>query len=298
MTSAEEVGRVAVLGTGLMGTSIAMASARANCDVSGWDRDPETATRAAAAAGFDRADSMAEACVDADLAVVCTPLPEIAGAVVAALAAGAGVVTDVGSVKSRVVADVGESAPAGDLHRFVGGHPMGGSERSGPEHASASIVDGIIWALTPTGATGGETTRRVADWVERLGAHPMELDPQRHDRLVAVVSHLPQVASTTLMGLAAAEEASEPEILLLAAGGFRDLTRLAGSNPGLWSEILLANRDAIVDAIDRYRTRLDELRALVADERADDVEAAFASAKAARLTLAAKPTVRAGVGVV
>ena len=110
--------------------------------------------------------------------------------------------------------------------------PMGGSERSGPEHASASVVDGIVWAITPHDASDPAAVDDArGTGSPRLGARPVRLDPERHDRLVAFVSHLPQVASTALMSLAATEEADEPEILLLAAGGFRDLTRLAASNP-------------------------------------------------------------------
>ena len=117
---------------------------------------------------------------------------------------------------------------------------MGGSERSGPEHASASVVDGIVWVLTPTRALRARA-RCDASRLDRArsGHARCGSTPARHDRLVAFVSHLPQVASTALMSLAATEEADEPEILLLAAGGFRDLTRLAASNPALWSDILL-----------------------------------------------------------
>ena len=125
----------------------------------------------------------------------------------------------------------------------------------------------------------------------------MRLTPKRHDRLVAFVSHLPQVASTSLMGLAATEEAGEPDLLLLAAGGFRDLTRLAASNPRLWSEILLANRDQIVAAIDLFVGRLVTLREQIAGSEGAEVERTFETAKQARLRLAAKPTVRAGVAV-
>jgi prephenate dehydrogenase len=206
-------------------------------------------------------------------------------------------VSDAGSIKAKVHVDVEAAAPAGSAPRFVGGHPMGGSERSGPEHASASIVDGAVWVLTTGPRTEPWALERLEAFVRSLGAHPVRMDPVRHDRLVALVSHLPQVASTTLMGLAAAEEAGEPELLLLAAGGFRDLTRLAASNPALWSEILLANRDAVVTAIDRYVEELGRLRSLIDEGRAPDLREAFASAKAARLSLAAKPQVRAGVAV-
>jgi prephenate dehydrogenase len=123
------------------------------------------------------------------------------------------------------------------------------------------------------------------------------MTPERHDRLVAMVSHPPQVASTSLMGLAATEEADEPEILLLAAGGFRDLTRLAASQPSLWSEILVANRDQVASSIELFAARLLSLRDAIARGDASAVEGVFDRAKQARLGLATKPTVRAGVAV-
>jgi prephenate dehydrogenase len=291
--------RVAVVGTGLVGTSIAMAAARAACAVRGWDADPEVAARAAARTRSAAAASLEEAVAEADLVIVCTPIDALAGSVVASLRAAPGaLVIDTGSVKTRIVDEVAASADARDLGRFVGSHPMGGTERSGPDHASPSVVDGIVWALTPTGTTDPDAVARVATWVERLGARPVQLTPERHDRLVAFASHLPQVASTSLMGLAAAEEAGEPEILLLAAGGFRDLTRLAASNPSLWTEILLANREQVAGAIDLYVDRLRALRDEVLAERGPDVVRTFEDAKRARLRLATKPTVRAGVAVV
>ena len=202
-------------------------------------------------------------------------------------------------MKASVVAAVGRAvaAPA-DIARFVPGHPMGGSERSGPEHASAHVIDGIVWALAPTEATAGPSLDRVTGFVRSLGAHPITLTPDRHDRLVAVVSHLPQVASTALMALAAREETDEPDLLVLAAGGFRDLTRLAASNPVLWGEILSANGPEVVQAIDLYVAGLLELRDAIGAERRADIERSFASAKAARVGLAAKPQVRAGVAIV
>lgn len=294
MTSAE---RVAVVGTGLIGTSIAMAAARAGDQVRGFDVDAAVLARAAERAGLSAAPSL-EGCVrGASLVFVCAPIPALPGLVAEALGlAPEAVVSDVGSVKSHVMELVAEAAAASDLSRYVGGHPMGGSERSGPEHASPSVLDGVVWVIAPAPGAD-EAATRLAAWVERIGARPVRMDAERHDRLVAVVSHLPQVASTALMGLAATEEAGEPEILLLAAGGFRDLTRLAASNPHLWSDILLANRDAIARAIDLYVERLGRLRDLVMAEESTQVEEAFATAKEARLTLAAKPQVRSGVAV-
>ena len=296
MTSTD-ADRVAVLGTGLIGTSVAMASTRVGCEVAGWDPDPMSLALAAERGPFRGASSLEEAVVGASVVIVCAPVPVIPELAARALAAAPdAVVTDAGSIKEQVVGEVAHLAgPA--ARRFVGGHPMGGSERSGPEHASASVVDGIVWVLTPADDVDPPAIDVLETWVGRIGGRPVRMSPARHDRLVAFVSHLPQVASTALMGLAATEEADEPDILLLAAGGFRDLTRLASSNPALWSQILLSNREAIAEAIDLYTARLADLRAMVLEGRGGDVERTFDGAKQARLRLAAKPQVRAGVAV-
>ena len=290
--------RVAVLGTGLMGTSVAMAAARAGASVTGWDADPATTVRAAAIGGFTAAGSLEEAVEGAQLVVVCTPIPTIGPVVAAALASTTGaIVTDVGSIMDSVSRQVTVAAAPEDLPRYVPGHPMGGSERSGPEHASPSVLDGIVWVISAAEASDPTAAAALESWVEGLGARAVRLPADRHDRLVAFVSHLPQVASTALMSLAATEEADEPEILLLAAGGFRDLTRLAASDAGLWSSILLANREQIAEAIDLYVDRLQSLRDDVAGSRGDAVRSTFAQAKEARLRLATKPQVKAGVAV-
>jgi prephenate dehydrogenase len=290
--------RVAVLGTGLMGTSVAMAAARAGGSVAGWDADSATTARAAALGGFSLAASLEEAVEGTDLVIVCTPIPTIASVVAAALAATTTtIVTEVGSIMGSVSRHVLADAAPEDRPRYVPGHPMGGSERSGPEHASPSVLDGIVWVVSPTETSDLGAAQALETWIERLGARPVRMRADRHDRLVAFVSHLPQVASTALMSLAATEEADEPEILLLAAGGFRDLTRLAASDAGLWSSILLANRDQIAEAIDLYVDRLRSLRADVAGSRGDAVRSTFAQAKEARLRLATKPQVKAGVAV-
>jgi prephenate dehydrogenase len=290
--------RVAVIGTGLIGTSIAMAATRVGCDVAGWDADPAALSSAAAREHMRTAESLEEAADDATIVVICAPIPAIGELAALALAvAPDAVVTDAGSIKGHVVREVEGRAGVEARRRFVGGHPMGGSERSGPEHAAASIVDGIVWALTPDAEASPEALGRLEAWVELIGARPIRMAPDRHDRLVAFVSHLPQVASTALMALAATEEAGEPEILLLAAGGFRDLTRLASSNPALWSQILLANPDAIAEAIDLYTARLSELRDQILHGEGEAVRGTFDRAKRARLRLAAKPQVRSGVAV-
>lgn len=295
---AEPPRRVAILGTGMIGTSIGLAAARAAMEVTGWDLSPEVAARAAASGSLKTAASLEEAVEGADLVVVCTPIAAIPQTVARALQASpSAVVTDAGSIKAHVAHEVEALADPTALARFVPGHPMGGSERSGPEHASASVVDDIVWVVAPTPHSTEPAVALVEAFVSAVGARPARLTPERHDRLVAFVSHLPQVASTTLMGLAATEESDEPDILRLAAGGFRDLTRLAASNPSLWSEILLANREQIAEAIDMFVAGLQVLRDDVVEGRAPEVERTFDEAKRARLSLAAKPQVRAGVAV-
>ncbi|HEV8087221.1 MAG TPA: prephenate dehydrogenase/arogenate dehydrogenase family protein, partial [Actinomycetota bacterium] len=290
--------RVAIIGTGLIGTSIAMAARRAGADVVGWDLEATVLATAAAGGTLTATHSLEAAATDADLVVVATPIGAVPATVRAALAAApAAIVTDAASIKTRVIDDVRAQAPADALPRFVPGHPMGGSERSGPEHASASVVDGIVWVLAPSAETDPGATQALQAWVEAVGAKVVVMDPERHDRLVAVVSHLPQVASTTLMGTAADREAGEQDALLLAAGGFRDLTRLAASQPALWSEILVANREEVAAAIDLFVRRLEALRDRIAAADAAGVESTFDAAKQARLGLAAKPTVRSGVAV-
>jgi len=173
---------------------------------------------------------------------------------------------------------------------------MAGSERAGPEAASAAVFDGAAWILTPRDGNG-EHVDRVATWIRGVGARPMVMDADRHDRLVAVVSHLPQVVSSALMALAAREHALDPDLLDLSAGGFRDLTRLAASSPPLWTDILRTNREAVVPALTRFVEALVEIRDALEHESPSGLERVLDEARAARLALGTKPQVRAGVAV-
>ncbi|MEX0833777.1 MAG: prephenate dehydrogenase/arogenate dehydrogenase family protein [Actinomycetota bacterium] len=290
--------RIAVVGCGLIGTSIAMAAGSAGTNVRGFDLNAKTLALSAERSGLQPTGSLAECVADAALVFVCIPIAAIPAAVAEALDATPGaVVTDAGSVKSEVVEGVEVKAAVDALGRFVGSHPMGGSERSGPGAASASLLDGAVWVLTPTARTEPGTVSRVEAFAEQVGATPLTMEPLRHDRAVAIVSHLPQVVSTALMGLAAREEQGEPETLLLAAGGFRDLTRLAASNPELWADILRSNRDELGRAIDLYIEDLARLREDIRAGEASELERALREATKARLELTAKPQVRAGVAI-
>ncbi|MFM7719427.1 MAG: prephenate dehydrogenase/arogenate dehydrogenase family protein [Actinomycetota bacterium] len=296
MTSPE---RVAVVGTGLIGTSIALAARRAGDEVRGMDLDPGHAAMAAERAGIEVTGDLEGSVADATIVVVATPVGATVDAVVRVLAANdEAIVTDVASVKHPIATGVrARVADALDRARFIPGHPMGGTERTGPTWASAAVLDGIPWVVAPDEATPEAAVAHLETWIRRLGAAPMRIPAGRHDRLVATVSHLPQVASTALMDLAAGREAGEPDSLVLAAGCFRDLTRLAASSPDLWAEILVGNRDEVVAAIDAFVVTLTEVRDAVADGEREAVRTAFARAKEARLALAARPKVRAGVAV-
>ena len=297
MTSTE---RVALVGTGLLGTSIGLAALRSGDEVRGVDTDPTNAAIAADRLGCRVGTDPDGAFGWASLIVVATPVASIVDAVVRALdgSSEATIVTDVASVKTSIVRDVrSRVADPAMRARFIPGHPMAGTERTGPAAAAAGLLDGATWVLTPDDGVPEERVSRLDAWLRRLGAHPFRLPVARHDRLVATVSHLPQLASTALMDLAVRRESGEPDALVLAAGGFRDLTRLAASNPRLWAEILTANGDEVVAAIDAFVAHLERIRDLVAAGDRAGVEEAFARAKAARLALATRARVRSGVAV-
>jgi prephenate dehydrogenase len=276
---------VALVGTGLIGGSIGLALRREGVRVCGFDHDPARAAAALEAGAVDElARDLAHAVATADLTVVAVPVGHVAEVVVQALDAGAALVTDVGSVKAPVVGAVEAARPA-LAPRFVGGHPMAGSEQEGLAGASADLFVGATWVLTPTGRTDPQVFAEVRSWVAALGAEALAVRPELHDALVAVVSHVPQLAASTLMNVASAGNDEHAVMLRLAAGGFRDMTRIASSHPAIWPDICLANRDAIVGALDRYVEELARVRAIVAGgERAELLEL-LESARAARRNL-------------
>jgi prephenate dehydrogenase len=290
--------RIGVVGTGLIGTSVALAAATAGIAVRGFDADPSVLARAAALSPLEAARSLEEAAT-AEVVFVCTPLAFVPDAARAALEARDGaIVSDVGSVKGSVVGEVGRVA-AGGARRFVGGHPMAGSERSGPEAAAATLLDGATWVLTPTEGTDPDAVASVRAVVEAVGARPVVMTPDDHDRAVALVSHLPQVVSSALMAFAAREHAAGPEhdVLGLAAGGFRDLTRLAGSSPELWTGILMENAAAVGAELDRFASLLLGVRESLDAGEADALTALLDEARRSRALLSTKPNVRSGVAV-
>jgi len=260
------MGTVAVVGTGLIGGSLGLALRRAGLRVRGYDADADRLARALARGAVDEAaSSLVDAFAGADVAFVAVPVSGVADAVGAALDAGVGAVSDVGSVKAPVVRAVEAAQPAAAAARFVGGHPMAGSAgEEGIEGADADLFDGAAWVLTPTASTDPAAFTAVRDLLAVTGAAVMAVDPDLHDELVATVSHLPHLAASALMHVAADAQPNHETLLRLAAGGFRALTRLSGRSAGIWPDICVENRTAIVDILDRYMKELERVRDLVA----------------------------------
>ncbi len=277
--------RVAVVGTGLIGGSVGAALRRRGVEVTGVDTDPRRRSEALERHVVDAAVADLGAAVEgADLVVVAVPVGAVAATVTAALDLGAAAVTDVGSVKAPVVGSVEGACPRTGS-RFVGGHPMAGSEQEGVAGADPDLFVGATWVLTPTGHTDPDVYSLVRSFVALLGAEPVALTPDDHDALVAVVSHVPQLAATTLMDLASHRAVEHAALLRLAAGGFRDMTRIAAGDPAIWPDICVANRDAIVDALDAYVRALEKVRDSVAAGRSDELLHMLESARAARRSL-------------
>src|SRR5436309_434133 len=250
-----ETRRIAIVGTGLIGASVALAAKRGGeSRVAGFDPEPSALEAAVLRGAVDEpADSLAAALADADLAVVAAPVAQLAAQVQAALEASSDgcIVTDVGSTKAAVCAAAGSSP------RFVGGHPVCGSEAHGAAHASAELFDGATWFLTPLAETDPARYRLVHSFVSGLGATPVAVDPQAHDRLVAITSHLPHA----LVNQAGAGKVEGHEPLAAAGGSLRDMTRVAGANPRIWVDIFLDNAGRLRESLAEHRRRVEQLEA-------------------------------------
>lgn len=277
--------RVALLGCGHIGGSLALAlrAADPGLHVVGFDADATAAEEARARGLCDSlAASAAAAVAGADLVVLAVPvraIGELARAVAHALAP-ATVVMDVGSTKADVVAAC-EAALAGRA-RFVGAHPMAGTERSGPASADATLFGGRTVILTPTPASDAAALAAVTTLWQALGARVVLLGPDAHDAAVAGLSHLPHVAAFALAGAVAH---AAPGLAGLAGGSFDSGTRVAASAPAAWVDILLANRTALLPWIDAFAVRVAALRAAIAAGDSAALHALLAEAQAARATI-------------
>ncbi len=266
--------RAAIVGTGLIGGSIGLGLRGLGWYVTGTDRDPCAEDKALEAGAIDAVGRDPSA----EITFVATPAGATVDEVRGTLAETAGLVTDVAGVKASI-------AEAVEHPRFVAGHPMAGSEQVGMDGADADLFRGAVWVLTPTGSTADETYLGVRSVLAELGADVVSMPPDRHDSVVAVVSHVPHLTAATLMGLASARAVDDRVLLRLAAGGFRDMTRVAAGHPGLWPDICAENSEAIVDTLDSVILGLTELRLMVADHDRDALFDLLEGASDARRSL-------------
>jgi prephenate dehydrogenase len=272
---------VAVLGVGLIGGSIGLAArARAGAHVRGYDPDPEALRTALQAGAIDEeAADIATAVAEAQVVFAAAPVGVLAGTVAQALAHCAPncAVSDVGSTKLAL--EQVRRDP-----RFVGGHPLAGAETAGVGNARADLFAGSIWYLTPAATTDQALYGRLRELIERMGARPIAVRADAHDRLMACVSHLPHVLANVLVAQAA--DAFEREDSQPAAGpSLQDAIRVAGANTAIWTDIYLANSEALIEAIDETLRRLHDVRTALVGADAVELAAWNERARAARALL-------------
>lgn len=282
--------RIAILGTGLIGGSIGLGLRRGGHRVTAYDRDPAVAIRALERGAADsKAASAADAVADADVVFLCTPVGALAQVAQAASHGlrDATIVTDVGSTKSKVVLEI-ESIIASTRGLYIGGHPMAGTEEEGIDAASPALFEGAWWILTPTETADAGAYQTLHSLLATLKAQVMAMNPAQHDELMAVISHLPHLTAAALMTLAAERGREHAGLLSLAAGGFRDLTRVAASNPEIWVDICRENREAIRGVLDEFASRLLDLRDVMGDD--DRLRAVLVEARESRRGLGGRPS--------
>ena len=261
LSSMAAVERLAIVGTGLIGASVGLAARAAGVgDVRGWDLDPAALAVAVEREAVDATESLGAAVSGAELVIVAAPVAALPGQVAAALEATSDgtTVSDVGSTKKPVTRAVSDA-------RFIGGHPVCGSETHGPAHASGGLFRGATWFLTPDATTDPERYRMLHGFVASLGAVPVAVDPEAHDRLVALTSHLPHALANVLLNQAGASRVDGHEPLAAAGGSLRDMTRVAGANPRIWVDIFLDNAEALATALAEHRRRIEQVERALAD---------------------------------
>ncbi len=272
-TRTSETRTAAVIGLGVIGGSIAAALTARGWAVIGDDANPETVAAAIEQGLIER-----QGLEGAEITFIATPAGAVVEQVRRALASTEGLVTDVASVKGEISAAISDE-------RFVAGHPMAGSELPGLEGASGDMFDGAVWVLCPSVSTVDSTLSSVRAVLASMGADVVVIDAHRHDELVAMISHVPHLTAATLMSLATERAIEHRALLRLAAGGFRDMTRIASGAPDMWIDVCAANRIAIVGVLDDLIGSLTELRDDVDQGQSDKILGRLTEARSARTNL-------------
>jgi cyclohexadieny/prephenate dehydrogenase len=278
--------RIALIGIGLIGSSISHAARRAGLagEIVGSARTPATVETAMRLGLIEQGFvTAAEAAEGADLVILCTPVGlcgPIAKEIARSLKRGA-ILTDVGSVKAAIVRDVAPHVPDG-VH-FVAGHPIAGTEQSGPEAGFAELFDGRWCILTPEPHTDAEAVAKLRAFWEALGSKVEIMSPEHHDLVLAITSHVPHLIAYNIVNTAAhLERVTDSEVIKFSAGGFRDFTRIAASDPTMWRDVFLNNKEAVLDMLGRFTEDLTALQRAIRFGDADTLYKTFSDARALR----------------
>ncbi len=281
--------RVAIIGMGLIGSSLARAVRALMPTVRLTVHDADADVRARVLAldlADDVTDTAGAAVVDADLVVLCVPvraMRAIAESFAADLSPGA-VVSDVGSVKGQVLSDLGAVLPKGVA--LVPAHPVAGTEKSGPDAGFATLFANRWCILTPGPDADAAAVARVDAFWSRLGANVEIMTPAHHDMVLAVTSHLPHLIAYSIVGTASdLEGVTRSEVIKYSAGGFRDFTRIAASDPVMWRDVFLTNKDAVLDVLQRFSEDLTALQRAIRWGDGEFLEALFTRTRAVRRTI-------------
>jgi cyclohexadieny/prephenate dehydrogenase len=281
--------KVALLGVGLIGASMAHAIRRGSlaAHIAGHTRSPVTRKRASEI-GFCHSmhEDPLEAARDADLVVLCTPVGvfgDVARTIAPALKPGA-ILTDVGSVKTAVVRDVGPHVPDG-VH-FIPGHPIAGTEHSGPDAGFAELFDGRWCVLTPLPGADEAAVERLKTFWKGCGSRVEVMDPKHHDLVLAITSHVPHLIAYNIVGTASdLEQVTQSEVIKFSAGGFRDFTRIAASDPTMWRDVFLNNREAVLEILGRFSEDLSRLQRAIRWGESDMLFDLFTRTRAVRRSI-------------
>ncbi len=281
--------RVALIGLGLIAGSMAHAMRQFGLagQIVGHARSAETRAIARDIGLCDAVfDTAAEAVQGADLVVLCVPIGAMGGlaAEIGPYLAPGATVTDVGSVKGAVVDAVGPHMPAG-VH-FIPGHPIAGTEHSGPRSGFASLFQNRWWLLTPLEGADSDAVALLRALCEGMGSNVDEMDVAHHDLVLAVTSHTPHLIAYTMVGVAEhMRRVSNSEVIKYSAGGFRDLTRIAASDPVMWRDVFLTNKDAVLDILGRFTEELFVLQRAIRMEDGEHLHAYFTRTRAIRRSI-------------
>lgn len=280
--------RVAIIGLGLLGGSIGLAVREylPGCTTTGYDADPATRTRAGERQLVDLVcDSAADAVKDADLVILCVPVGAMATAAAefAQALPGDAVVSDVGSSKQSVVKELTEVLPGATI---IPAHPVAGTEHSGPDAGFAELFQRRWCIITPPDGADPAAVAALRAFWEALGAKVETMEAQHHDLVLAVTSHLPHLIAYTIVGTASdLEEVTQGEVIKYSAGGFRDFTRIAASDPTMWRDVFLANREAVLDMLQRFTEDLTALQRAIRWSDGDTLFNLFTKTRAVRRSI-------------